>query len=55
MISTGYNSTADTAGDNDDRIPLVLTSGNNSAGNDFLDTEPGAITGQVVSIHGGMA
>ncbi len=34
----GYASTADSAGANDDRIPVVLTAGANSTGNDFLDT-----------------
>jgi LPXTG-site transpeptidase (sortase) family protein len=43
---TGYTSTADTAGANNDRIPVVITNAN-STGNNFLDTLLLSISGQV--------
>jgi len=43
----GYTSTADTAGANDDLVPVGLGAGENSTGNDFLDTNVGNISGQV--------
>ncbi len=48
----GYNSVADTAGANDNRIPVSLTSFGNSGGHNFLDlfidpADYGNITGQV--------
>ncbi len=44
----GYESTADTQGVNDNRIPLVLASGQDSTGNDLLDTQQqGALSGTV--------
>jgi len=42
-----YLSTADAHGANDNRIALALTSVLNSGGNDFLDTRPVTISGQV--------
>jgi len=43
----GYLSTADVASANDNRIPLNLTGGQNSTGNNFLDTQLGSVAGSV--------
>ncbi|MEZ5536233.1 MAG: SdrD B-like domain-containing protein [Thiolinea sp.] len=43
----GYQSTADTSGDNDNRIAVLLASGEHSPDHDFLDARPTMISGQV--------
>ncbi|MEM7393143.1 MAG: SdrD B-like domain-containing protein [Verrucomicrobiota bacterium] len=43
----GFFSTGDRDGSNDNRVATVLLSGGDAAGNDFLDTLPGAIGGLV--------
>ncbi|MFT7512564.1 MAG: protocatechuate 3,4-dioxygenase beta subunit, partial [Candidatus Omnitrophota bacterium] len=43
----GTLSTLDTDGANDNVIALTVTSGNDSAGNDFYDTTPGILAGTV--------
>ena len=43
----GFKSTADTTGDNDNKIAKVLASGEDSPNHDFLDTRPTIISGQV--------
>ncbi|MEM7390756.1 MAG: SdrD B-like domain-containing protein, partial [Verrucomicrobiota bacterium] len=47
MDPPGFNSSGDTGGTNDNMIPVPLTSGEDSTGNDFLDFEPGEICGSV--------
>ncbi len=42
-----HSSTADTAATNDNRIPVILASGESSPGHDFIDTNPANISGQV--------
>ncbi|MCE1252325.1 MAG: carboxypeptidase regulatory-like domain-containing protein, partial [Anaerolineae bacterium] len=44
---SGYGSTGDTQGTNDNKINLTLTSGQTSINNDFLDAQLGSISGQV--------
>ncbi|MFN8440445.1 MAG: SdrD B-like domain-containing protein [Caldilineaceae bacterium] len=44
---SGYSSTGDVQGANDDRITLSVTSGNNVTGQDFFDTQFAGITGAV--------
>jgi uncharacterized repeat protein (TIGR01451 family) len=46
--ASGYYSTGDKVGANDDQIPLTLVSGQVSTGNDFLDTAPASISGAVL-------
>ena len=45
--AAGYVSTADRVGANDNRIPRILVSSSNVYSNDFLDTQPASIYGQV--------
>lgn len=45
----GYVSTADTQGTNDNRVAINLTAVLDSDGNDFLDTVPATVSGQVRS------
>jgi hypothetical protein len=44
---TGYSDVSDTSGPNDNTIPVSLSSGQNSAGNDFIDKKLGSIKGNV--------
>jgi CshA-type fibril repeat protein len=45
---SGYSSTGDAEGANDDTIgAITVTSGSSSTGNDFFDAQPGTITGTV--------
>ncbi|MEA4906204.1 MAG: sortase [Anaerolineaceae bacterium] len=44
---SGYSSTGDSQGDNDNRIAVTLASGASSSGHAFLDTQPAGISGSV--------
>jgi len=44
----GWVSTGDTEGPNDNQILLTLASGQNSTENNFLDAQPGSVSGTVV-------
>ncbi|MEI8243513.1 MAG: SdrD B-like domain-containing protein, partial [bacterium] len=49
----GWLSTADTSGTNDNQIAVTLGSGQAATDNNFLDTQPGSITGSVLEDFNG--